>query len=80
MHCSSFGCFSCCLQLLFPLLLDSLQPSNPLLCSHTCSYEDISLQSKRGQETIILPCPFLDAAQSARRCNSGLPHQAKSLD
>lgn len=76
-RCSTFCCFSRCLQLLFSLLPDSLQPSNPLLCSH---YEDISLQSKTGQETIILSCPFLDAAQSFHCCNSGLPLRAKSLD
>lgn len=47
-------------------------------CSCTCGYKVILLQSKMGQETIILPQPFLDGAQGICCCNSGLSCQAKS--
>lgn len=47
-------------------------------CPRTCGYKVILLQSKMGQETIILPQPFLDGAEGICCCNSGLSCQAKS--
>ena len=68
----------------FFLLLDfQISPAaayllgNTLSCSHTHGYKDILPQSKTGQETIILSCPFLDGAQGICCCNLGLPCQAK---
>lgn len=56
-----------------PAFLLSSAPSR----SHSRAYKVILLQRKTGQETIILPQPFLDGAQGICCCNSGLSCQAK---
>lgn len=56
-----------------PALLLSIAPSR----SRSRGYKVILLQRKTGQETIILPQPFLDSAQGICCWNSGLSCQAK---
>lgn len=75
--------FCCCLQVFLSLADSQLSPAAAFLlgtapsCPRTCGYKVILLQSKMGQEIIILPQPFLDGAQGICCCNSGLSCQAK---
>lgn len=80
--CLGWG-FCCCLQVFLSLPDSQLSLAATFLLgnasshSRTRGYKVILLHSKTGQETIILPQPFLNSAQGICCCNSGLSCQAK---